>query len=249
MSADISMLREGGDVAGHQLSIADLSVSDPGRGTWSKAYRIVSSALPPIKLFEDVLDPEELDLAYAIEAMTNDRLADEVGVLARVPKEDRISGTGSSPILAAFTHIGAVSRFTNGDYGIYYCASSLAAAVAETSHHRAKFLAATEEGCMELTMRTYINEIVRPLHDIRTGFDELHNPDAESYPVAQAFAARVRQSGSWGLLYRSVRAPGHECAAIFRPKALTIPVQGPHLRYVWDGKAITDVLQVSALGE
>src|SRR5690606_39962100 len=88
-----------------------------------QAYRLVSSVFPPLSVFEDVLDPADLELAFAIEALTNDRLLDEAGVLQRVRPEDRVSGPGSSPVMAAFTHIGAANRFSDGSYGIYYCAS------------------------------------------------------------------------------------------------------------------------------
>ena len=64
---------------------------------WPRAYRIVNSSFPPIALFEDVLDAEDLEVAYAIEALTNDRLVEQAGVLARVRPEDRLSGPGSSP--------------------------------------------------------------------------------------------------------------------------------------------------------
>lgn len=211
---------------------------------WKRAYRIVSSAFPPISLFEDVLDKEDLETAYAIEAITNDRLLEEAGVLARVPAQDRLCGPGSSPIMAAFTHIGAPSRFSDGSYGVYYCASSERAAIAETRFHRERFLAATAQGPLELTMRTYINEIVRPLHDVRP-VEALHDPDPTAYGTPQRFARRLHDQGSWGLLYHSVRDPGAECAAIFRPPAVTIPVQGRHLRYVWDGQKIAYVLTVS----
>lgn len=214
---------------------------------WPAAFRIVSSAFPPISLFEDVLDPADLEIAYAIESLSNDRLLDEAGVLDRVAPEDRISGPGSSPVMAAFTHIGAPSRFTDGSYGVYYCASSLEAAVAETCHHRTLFLAATQEPSLELTMRVYRNRVVQRLHDIRVGYEALHQADAASYPVAQRFARPLRNAGSWGLLYRSVRLPGSECAAIFRPRGVSIPVQGPHLRYVWDGTRISHVFQISEL--
>jgi len=240
------MQYEGSEFVSKPVAIENIPLCVPTEG-WNKAYRVISSAFPPISLFEDVLDPADLDIAYEIEAMTNDRLADEAGVLARVASEDRICGPGSSPIMAAFTHTGAASRFTDGSFGIYYCANSLEAAVAETRHHREKFLAATSQPSLELTMRTYINQIVCPLHDVRAGFDHLHDPDATSYPTAQAFAKTVRETRSWGLLYNSVRAPGHECAAVFRPPALTLPRQGPHLRYVWNGRTITHVLQVKPL--
>lgn len=214
---------------------------------WRNAFRIVSSAYPPIAVFEDTLDPEDLELAFAIEALTNDRLLEQAGQLRRVPSHDRVSGPGTSPIMAAFTHIGRPSRFTDGSYGVYYCANSLDAAIAETRYHMAAFLIATRESSIEITMRTYINKITRALHDVRVGHPALHDPDPATYPRGQAFAARLRAKGAWGILYNSVRRPGHECAAILRPPALSPPVQGPHFRYVWDGAAqtVTHVLEVT----
>lgn len=216
---------------------------------WGKAYRVVSSAFPPIGVFEDVLDPADLEIAFAIEALTNDRLLDEAGLLERVPPEDRISGPGSTPVMAAFTHIGMPTRFSDGSYGIYYCADALEAAVRETRFHKERFLAATAEPSLELTMRTYVNTVREPLHDVRGGFPELHEPDPALYGIPQAFAATVRRAGSWGLLYNSVRSPGNECAAILRPRAVSAPVAGAHLRYIWNGRlqTITHVLKVSPI--
>ncbi|MCY1292073.1 RES domain protein [compost metagenome] len=213
---------------------------------WAKAYRIVSSAFPPISVFEDVLDPADLEQAFLIEGMTNDRLREEAGLLALVAPEDRVCGPGASPLMAAFTHIGHASRFSDGQYGVYYCADSLQAAIAETRYHKERFLRATAEPSLELTMRTYVCKLRQPLVDIREGHDELHAPDPASYPVAQRFAAEQRKARAWGLLYRSVRQAGGECAALFRPPAASLPVQGVHLRYVWDDKVqrITNVFEI-----
>jgi hypothetical protein len=204
---------------------------------WDSAYRVISSSFPPITLFEDILDPAELQMSYALESLTNDRLAEEVGLISRVAPEDRVSGHGSTPVMAAFTHIGKVSRFTDGTFGIYYAASSQSAAIAETSFHQERFLAATNEPDVELTMRTYVNRVVKPMHDIRSGFANLHDPDPANYSPAQAFAKKLREEKSWGLLYNSVRANGHECIAAFRPPAVSIPVQGKHIRYVWEARS------------
>lgn len=214
---------------------------------WPKAYRIVNSSFPPIALFEDVLDPEDLEIAYALEALTNDRLIEQAGVLARVRPEDRLSGPGSTPVMAAFTHIGKSSRFTDGTFGVYYAASSQAAAIAETCYHQERFLAATHEADLELTMRTYVNRVVKPLHDVRDGFAHLHQPDPEAYGPSQTFAQQLRESESWGMLYNSVRLPGHECVAAFRPPAVSIPKQGKHLRYVWSAsqRRISYVFEIS----
>ena len=148
--------------------------------------------------------------------------------------------------MAAFTHIGRASRFTDGTYGVYYCASSVEAAIAETCFHQEQFWRATREPSIEITLRTYINRVVQPMIDIR-GVADLHDPSPARYGLSQDFARPLRAEGAWGLLYNSVRLSGHECVAAFRPPALSLPVQGQHFRYVWDGKAqaIAWVLQLS----
>jgi hypothetical protein len=201
---------------------------------WNRAYRMINSSFPPITLFEDLLDPAELETAYMLEGLTNDRLVEEAGVLSRVRPEDRVSGPGSTPVMAAFTHIGKISRFTNGTYGVYYAADSQAAAIAETKYHQERFLAATNEPDIELTMRTYVNQVVKPMHDIRVDYLHLHDTNPVGYGPAQVFAMQLREQFSWGLLYNSVRLNGHECVAAFRPPAISIPTQGKHVRYVWD---------------
>jgi hypothetical protein len=102
-----------------------------------KAHRIIPSHYPPIDLFERIYDtPEELAIAFEIESMTNDRLLDEAGDVQLVAPEDRLVGPGSSPVMAAFTHLGFGSRFTNGDFGVYYAADSRETAIAETIYHK-----------------------------------------------------------------------------------------------------------------
>jgi hypothetical protein len=215
---------------------------------WDKLYRLVSSHFPPIDLFENVVDPQDLDIVFAIEALTNDRLRDEAGDLALVAVDDRISGVGTSPIMAAFTHIGSASRFTDGAaFGIYYGAKALNTAFAETIYHREQFLLATNEPDTELTMRCYINKVALPLHDIRgETFTSLYNED---YSAPQQLAKALREAGSNGLVYRSVRDVGGECVAAFRPKAVTIPLQGGHYKYIWSGKKqkIEHILEVNLI--
>ena len=221
----------------HRVPLATLN--------WDKLFRLIPSHFPPIDLFENVANSEDLEIVFALEALTNDRLLEQVGNLALVPVEGRISGKGSSPVMAAFTHIGIASRFTDGKwYGVYYGADSLQTAIAETKYHRAQFLATTNEPDTEITMRCYVNQVALPLHDIRgPKYDFLHQQD---YTDPQHFAAIMRNSGSNGLVYRSVRKEGGQCVAAFKPKAVTLPVQAGHYRYMYNGvkQQIEHVLEV-----
>ncbi|MCA1804871.1 MAG: RES family NAD+ phosphorylase [Xanthomonadaceae bacterium] len=180
-----------------------------------------------------------------IEGLTNDRLRQELGQIALVPEEDRVYGPGTTPIMAAFTHLNSEgSRFTDGSYGIYYASRTIETAVAETRFHRSRFLAATREPPIEIDMRSYASDIDADLHDIvglRDTLPDIHAPDPANYGPAQAFARSLRDTGSNGIVYRSVRDPGGECMAVFRPRIMQPVIQCKHFCYVWNGEQITDV--------
>lgn len=216
---------------------------------WQPCYRIIPSRFPPIALFEAVADPADLEAVFQIEAMTNDRLREEAGDLALVPPEDRIAGPGTSPIMAAFTHLNPEGdRFTDGSYGVFYAGRTLGTAIAETRHHRTRFLAATDEPAQELDMRVYAVDLDAALHDIREMRDTqaaLYHPD--SYAVAQETARRLRDEGANGIVYASVRDEGGECAAVFRARLLSNCRQERHLTYVWDGSAISTIYEKRTL--
>ncbi|MPR10145.1 RES family NAD+ phosphorylase [Microvirga tunisiensis] len=212
---------------------------------WSPCYRIIPSRFPPIDLFERVTDPADLETVLEIESLTNDRLRDEVGTLRLIPPEDRISGPGTSPIMAAFTHLPPYgSRFTDGSFGVFYAGSALETSIAETKHHREAFMRATNEPKQELDMRVYAVDVNATLHDVRGMKDsrpDIYAPD--SYSASQALAIQLRTDGSSGIAYDSVRDPKGECIAIFRPKVLFNCRQERHLTYVWDGAAISKIYE------
>ena len=212
---------------------------------WLPCYRIIPSRFPPINLFERVTDPADLETVLDIESMTNDRLRNEVGSLNLVPPEDRISGPGTSPIMAAFTHLPPYgSRFTDGSFGVFYAGRTLETAIAETKYHREAFLRATSEPRIELDMRVYAVDLDAVLHDIRGMRDiMLGIYDPSSYTASQALAIEIRNSGSSGVAYDSVRKPGGECVAIFKPRVLSNCRQERHLTYVWDGSSMSIVYE------
>lgn len=208
------------------------------RVRWAEAFRIISSRYPPIDVYERVADPADWEALFEVEALTNPRVRQEWGEIALVPLEERVSGPGASWVMASFTHVGNPSRFTAGAYGVYYAARHLVSAVRETAFHFARFLSATDEprGTM-LELRVLVARgIDGRYHDVRSGYPGLHDPD--DYATPQAFAAGLRDRGSNGLVYGSVRDGGAPCLAVFRPKAIPRPIQGPHLRYHFDGTSI-----------
>ena len=108
-------------------------------------------------------------MVFAIEALTNPRVRQELGALALVSPADRVSGPGATLIMAAFTHLNPEgSRFSDGSYGVYYAADTLDTAVAEVSHHRARFLARTAEPEIDVDLRWIQADLCQPAHDLRT---------------------------------------------------------------------------------
>lgn len=181
---------------------------------------------------------------FAIENMTNPRLRQEAGDISLVALEDRVSGPGTTPIMAAFTHLNPEgSRFSDGSYGVYYAGQSLDTAIAESRHHRERFLARTSEPPIEVDMRTYLADLDAGLHDIRKRGDLLAVYDPQSYTAGQKLGRELRAAQSSGIVYDSVRDPGGECVAVFRPPVLSNCRQGPHFGYVWDGSHITTVIE------
>lgn len=213
---------------------------------WNRAYRIVPSRFPIIGVYDRVADPADLDAVFALEAMTNPRLREEAGALQQVPKERRLSGPGSTPVMAAFTHLQPEgSRFSDGSWGVFYAAHRVATAVEETVYHRERFLAATSEPACEIQMRCYRTQLDSRLHDIRGGWPAAHDP--ASYVASVALARELRAAGSNGIAFDSARHAGGECFAAFYPDVVAPCVQAQHLSYRWDGARIAQVLEVSEL--
>lgn len=207
----------------------------------SKVHRLIPSRFPPVSLFDWAGSPQELEAIAALEGLTNDRLQTEYGNIALVAAEDWVSGEGATPLMAAFTHPGN-SRFSDGTFGVYYATDTLDTAIAETVFHRAAFLTASNEAPCLVQMREYTAKVRKPLINLhKKTYAPLLAPDRNEYPKSQAFARELRMQRVWGLYYPSVRKKAGKCVAIFRPPALSIPVQGKHLDYIWDGRAIAEI--------
>lgn len=216
---------------------------------WSPCFRIIPSRYPPRNLFERVADEDDLDVVFAIESVTNDRLRDERGEIPIVPDEERSRIAGMAFVMAPFTHIApGGSRFTDGTFGAFYASHDLDTAIDETVYHRERFLAATREEPVEVEMRVLRVRLKAPVHDLRAlrgGYPELYSSD--EYGPSQLFGRAVREAGGAGVVYDSVRREGGECVAIYRPRAIQRCQQAQHLAYVWDGERIVSIYEKRVL--
>jgi hypothetical protein len=206
-----------------------------------KLHRLVPSRFPAINLFEFARNAAELERLAIIEGYTNARLRNEIGDISRVPAAQQRFGSGYSAIMAAFTHIGHPSRFSNGSYGLYYAGKTVNTALAEVSYHRARFLAASQEVPTALAMREYVCRFVAQVTSVSidtANHQAYLQPDPNHYGPAQEFGNAQRSADRMAIHYPSVRHARGECFAVLRPDALQPALQGGHYELVWDGATI-----------
>ena len=71
----------------------------------------------------------------------------------------------------------------------------------------------------------------------------------DNYATGQLLARTLREAGSNGIVWDSVRMRGGECVAVFRPTLLSNVRQERHLCYVWNGHVIETVYEKRELDD
>lgn len=152
--------------------------------------------------------------------------------------------------MAALTHLNPLgSRFSDGTYGVFYCARSRATAIAETRYHTGQFLQATAEPPMRQQMRLYTVVAQGNVVDLRRDpeFDPaVLSPD--DYLPGQALGRAVRAAGAPGIVYPSVRDSAGECLAAFRTMLLRDCHHAAYLEYNWNGRSVDMVFELNQVG-
>jgi hypothetical protein len=208
------------------------------RVIWPRSVRIIRSIYPPIDRFEDIAYPADWEALASAEAKFNPRIRDSIGDLAKVPVARRVTGFGASWVMAPFVHCSPLrpGRFTDGSFGLYYAGDSTEVAIAETIHHHTKTMLATEEAPgWTSQFRELIGSVDAEFDDVFRMDDLLHPND---YAASQVYGAQRRAAGSDGITWPSVRFAGGCCIAAFWPDVVSIPTQGGHIAYHWNGAAV-----------
>ena len=217
------------------------------RPRWKHQYRIIPTQVPLIDLFERTdLSERGKRALWALQARVNPRTLQETGQLHWIRAGDMLHGQHASIVMGAFTHTRNPTRFSDGQFGIYYASQKRVTAIHETVYH--KELYARERGvrAQGFHMRVWIGEILKSCYDVRaTAYSHLHS--LQDYNRSQAFTRWLlgADPNSYGIVYRSVRDTGGSCLAALRPLAVSLPTQGAHLVYKWDGRRITHVVEQS----
>jgi hypothetical protein len=211
------------------------------RVDWRQAWRVIASRYPPINLFERLTaDTAIWDALIALEQLSNPRVRDEVGEIALVPPDERISGPGASYVMAAFTHLNPKgSRFSDGSFGVYYAAAALETAIVETVFHFEGFARDGADPPRSEDMRVLVGTVTAEYESIDLPTEQrVSILDPVSYCASQAYAKQVRAARANGVVYPSVRHAGGQCIGAFRPHAVGIPHQERHLKYRWNGERV-----------
>ena len=212
------------------------------RVRWKATYRLLPSRYPPINVFERVADPDDWQLLYDLEALTNPRLRQEAGEISLIPASRRVSGPGATAVMAPFTHASTnrPTRFSAGTYGVYYAGHKFETALREVAFHMGRFYQATSDKPHDETFRTYKGAVDTTLHDLRKGeWSIFLDPDPASYRRPQELGRHLRDSGSNGVVYPSVRHARGECVGAFWPDVVQIPIQTKHIMLKWDGEKMS----------
>lgn len=201
-----------------------------------ETHRVIASAYPHVDLYADLGIPsKDWDILHEIEGLTNARLRDERGEVPWVPPEDRAQGPGASFIMAPFTRP-YPSRFSDGTYGIYYCAAREETAVREVAHHRTRFMTETRQSSQTLVFRSIAATAEGKGYDVYAANWKWLRSD--EWTRCQQFGKATREKVEL-LRYESVRDRGHAAYAAFKPRVIRDARHARFLEMHWDGNAIT----------
>ena len=210
---------------------------------WRPCWRLISTRYKEELVLLKIAEPEDLKILGALDEMTNDRLRQEREEISIVPPEDRVSGPGSQLIMAPFCDKNPEgSRFSDGSYGVFYAAHAVDTAVEESKHHTKVFMSRTQEGPMRLERKALRVHLSGKLHDLRgqeKKFPAVYARD--KYAASQTLGRSLKEEGSFGIAYDSVRQREGECVAVFRPAVLSDCRVHSDWIFEWNGAELEKV--------
>ena len=186
---------------------------------------------------------EHLRDLFDLDHATNERLWAENGLLPGIANHELVFDVPNYRVVnAAFTHAHPLgSRFNSPDRGTWYAAFALKTSQAEVAFHKSTEYAEIGRFDDSITYDDYLADFSSNFHDLRNAseFAAILAPD--SYLASQAFAKRLLDSGSLGIVYPSVRHAGGTCIACFRPTLVVNVRKHKRYRFTWKGDPIPKI--------
>ena len=209
-------------------------------------YRLIHAKFPPINIFDDVANADDFDALYAIQALTNPRLQNEVGKLALVAREDIPFGiTGCHYAAASFTQVNPDgSRFSDGSFGLMYVGDTADTAINEVRYHQQTYW----QNVPNLHYERFVFKALKCTFEVNLGLDATHlllsHPiyAPNDYSASRILGTEIRNNTAYSTLkYHSVRNPSGTCYALFTPKHVKEIIQTCHYEMIWSGNVIQSV--------
>ncbi|AWB57715.1 RES family NAD+ phosphorylase [Colwellia sp. Arc7-D] len=207
-------------------------------------FRLVNSKFPPITLFDDVISSDHFEAVYAIQALTNPRILNELGNLSLLSTQEIPFGIdGVNYVTAPFTHINVDgSRFSNGDFGVLYLADTVDTAIKETLYHQEKYFQnitglhydTVDMRCLKVTFSANVADCSKV-----EGISE-----SDSYVQPRILGAQLKKNSQQGFQYQSVRNQGATCWGLFSPIHVSAAIQTKHFEFIFDGNSIAKVREL-----
>ena len=214
---------------------------------WRRAGRLVPAVYQPEDLFERIPDLEDGRQKASLLRLASLSSLAGPGSIALLDPAKILFGPGAGWISASFIRP-RPGRFSTPRRGAFYVGDGLETAMAEVRHHLQARLAREGIGKgMDLDYRALKVQVQGDLHDLRTRpagrgpWASLLDPD--SYMAGQAFALGLRDAGSSGLVYPSVRRLEGCCAAVYDPNVLRACRHDTYLTFRWNGTRIVQVYE------
>ena len=213
-------------------------------------YRLIPSRYADDQdsvLIEISDNPAHLKDLFDLDNATNQRLSAELGLASDIGVDELVFGIPNFRIInAAYTYPNPNgSRFNGPNRGTWYCAFEQETALAEVIFHKTVEYAEINYFYDTVSYQLYLSNFSAAFHDLRAFEEKEKYLSPQSYQESQLLASQLLESGSMGLIFPSVRAPGGTNLVCFRPALVNDVRKASKLRLEWSGDVIPSVQTVS----
>lgn len=204
-------------------------------------YHVAPRRSSPIRHFGRIAGAEDFGALNVLEALTDDRIRDEIGQIEVAPAHERVYGEHAETVMAAFTHWNADGGlFSDGSYGVFCFGLSEDTATAQALDHLGTFLAATDEQPTGVQMSLYSFSLTGEVADLRSTQTDCHRD------FTRELGKQLRAIGVSGILFPRPLHAGGECVAAFKATLIAEYLSAVDLEFNWNGKRIEDVTRMNS---
>lgn len=214
---------------------------------WPRASRLLPARYRAADCFERILEPGDSTTIVLLSRLAALTGVAGTGDLDTLDPAKVLFGAGAGWINASFL-APRPGRFSSFRQGAFSIADNLETCLSEVRHHLQKgFLREGITETMDLDYRALAVHFEGRVTDIRSrlgaGGEWAACYDPDSWTAAQALGDRLRDAGSSGVVYASLRRMGGACVAVFDPNTLRACRHDTYLAFRWNGRAITQVFE------